>query len=284
MSSYEVKDIKIEDETYSIPVRNGVIFQDELESRLKIPFEGKGSIFVSRIEGDGVHIFGEERASWSKRDLIHRVYNPYTGNLQDETKFRGTNYNLKIVSFISALFGGTFLTSAGLFRYGTGMEFNDMSTGLVNYIHALERISALFFMPPILLKLNNLRSSVKERRSKERNYFDGVEEIRESNKTDLKSAIQDINLYQGGIEEVAEQFEQDMEFVDTGNHRSYLQEKSDFDLRLKAGKLGADAIVHFLSIPEVEKVYYISRHGPAGEGIEHVTYSRGTPVRFVNDE
>lgn len=247
---YEVRDLKIEDHTYKVPMRNGRLFQNVLNEQLSSNYPL--DIIVGRAENGIIHLFGNE-----KKQLHRRVYNSDTGRLEEETSFKRKEE-----------FGEDF------FLYGHGTAVGVVSFGLIGIVVmdlfgyepspdvvtnvTLPAIITGFVAPYVATIVHNLRPSVKGRRNKTIAYFNEVETAKKKNQDDLVEAVKDVRLYQGSIDEVAEDLKTSMERIDTGEPKTYICNDDPFKLRVEAAILGADAVVHY-------------QRGS----------SMGTPVRFV---
>lgn len=109
--------------------------------------------------------------------------------------------------------------------------------------------------------INELRPSVLKDGRETTKYIEDVENFQQANLMDLRKKVKDIKLYQGGFSEVSERLRRKLEIVDTGKPETYISAENNFDLRVKAYGLGANAVIHCKSGSSV-----------------------GTPVRYKEQE
>ncbi len=104
------------------------------------------------------------------------------------------------------------------------------------------------FLDIITLGLHKLYTSIpfiKRDKRKTREFNQNFNKFQNANMSELTEAIKDIRIYQGTIDEVANDLGFALERVDTKDPKTYIAAEDTFYLRVKAHLMGADAIVHY---------------------------------------
>ena len=183
------------------------------------------TIDVVRTEGDLVHVLGSQSLSWSRKRLFHTIHEVNNGNIVQEEIYRSNPlaYMLPTVSLIPTM------PSMAFFLY-SGKESNWVGAG----ISALTGISlfaaSLYYV---------------DKRKFDNPQNNSVYNFQQLNSRDLSIALSEIRLYQGTIDEVERDLGRKLARVDTKKPNTFIRADNDYDLRLKAHLLGADAIVHY---------------------------------------
>lgn len=84
---------------------------------------------------------------------------------------------------------------------------------------------------------------------------------------DLEDKINNITIYQIGVSDVSLVLNKKIESVDTGGSDEFIYGATDHELKVKAYRLGADAIVN---------------HKYVRGSFSSTSYATGTPVKYVD--
>lgn len=217
----------------------------------EVPKTAFETLDVVRREGDKVYVLGhtnEKSFILSKRNLHMSVYNAENYDVLEEHTF-GSNYFTPSIDLMvggmgglttGLLLGGTYAFAGG--ELGADTNLIDALSVSMPFFGAISGMISgyVYSKMPKRKKRRNLTQLFNQRQIdfRARNRKEQVEKENE--------IIPGIETYQGGLEEVANQLDAQLEYVNTGNPEKFLR-GSDRDLRLEAANLGAELLINYTS-------------------------------------